>query len=112
VYLFSNSQAYDDEQMVDLVRLWNWTEHLGLRLVGLEPAARGSRGEVTQVRPVPGFHASGHAGQAELVQLVRDVRPGLLIPIHTEAPQLWADLLRDVDVRIQCPTYAVPIYIP
>jgi ribonuclease J len=112
VYLFSNSQAYDDEQMVDLVRLWNWTEHLGLKLVGLEPAARGSRGEVTQVRPVSGFHASGHAGQAELVQLVRDVRPRLLIPIHTEAPQLWADLLRDVeDVKIQCPTYAAPISI-
>jgi ribonuclease J len=109
VYLFSNSQAYDDEQMVDLVRLWNWTEHLGLRLVGLEPTVRGPRGEVTQVKPVPGFHASGHAGQEELVRLVRDVRPGLLIPIHTEAPGMWADLLRGVDVRIECPTYAVPI---
>ena len=111
VYLFSNSQAYDDEQMVDLVRLWNWTQHLGLTLVGLEPAARGPRGEVTQVNPVAGFHASGHAGQEELVQLVRDVRPRLLIPIHTEAPQLWAGLLRGLDVRIQCPEYALPISI-
>jgi len=109
VYLFSNSQAYDDEQMVDLVRLWNWTEHLGLRLVGLEPAAWGARGEVTQVKPVPGFHASGHAGREELVQLVRDVHPRLLIPIHTEAPQMWADLLRGADVPVECPTYAVPI---
>jgi ribonuclease J len=111
VYLFSNSQAYDEEQMVDLVRLWNWTEHLGLKLVGLEPSARGPRGEVTQVRPVPGFHASGHAGQEELVRLVRDVRPGLLIPIHTEAPQLWADLLGGAGVRIESPTYAKPIHL-
>ncbi len=91
--------------------LWNWTEHLGLRLVGLEPSARGSRGEVTQVKPVPGFHASGHAGQEELVRLVRDVRPGLLIPIHTEAPQLWADLLSGAGVRIESPTYAKPIHL-
>jgi ribonuclease J len=111
VYLFSNSQAYDDEQMVDLVRLWNWTEHLGLSLVGLQPAARGLRGEVTQVVPVPGFHASGHAGQAELVQFVRDVCPRLLIPIHTEVPHMWADLLRGMDMQIQCPTYAVRINI-
>jgi len=111
VYLFSNSQAYDDEQMVDLVRLWNWTNHLGLTLIGLQPAEKGPRGEVTQVRPVPGFHASGHAGQEELLQLVRDVRPRLLIPIHTEVPQLWAGLLHGVDVQIEVPTYAVPIKI-
>jgi ribonuclease J len=109
IYLFSNSQAYDEEQMVDLVRLWNWTEHLGLKLVGLEPAARGSRGEVTQVRPVPGFHASGHAGREELVQFVRDVRPKVLIPIHTEAARLWPELLRGVEVKIQYPSYAMPL---
>jgi hypothetical protein len=29
VYIFSNSQAYDEEQKVDLVRLWDWTQRLG-----------------------------------------------------------------------------------
>ncbi len=109
IYLFSNSQAYDEEQMVDLVRLWNWTQHLGLKLIGLEPAAKGARGEVTQVTPVSGFHASGHAGQGELVQLVRDVRPKVLIPIHTEVPRLWPELLRGVEVEIRYPTYATAL---
>jgi ribonuclease J len=93
--------------MVDLVRLWNWTEHLGLKLIGLEPAGRGARGEVTQVNPVPGFHASGHAGQEELVQFVRDVRPKVLIPIHTEAPRLWPELLHGM-IRDPHPVYATP----
>jgi ribonuclease J len=109
IYLFSNSQAYDEEQMVDLVRLWNWTEHLGLKLIGLEPAGRGARGEVTQVNPVPGFHASGHAGQEELVQFVRDVRPKVLIPIHTEVPRLWPELLHGMDVEIRYPVYATSL---
>ena len=111
IYLFSNSQAYDEEQMVDLVRLWTWTEHLGLRLVGLEVSARGRRGEVTQVTPVPGFHASGHAGQAELVRLVQDVRPKVLVPIHTEAPHLWSELLRAMEIQIQVPAYAQALSI-
>lgn len=109
IYLFSNSQAYDEEQMVDLVRLWNWTEHLGLRLVGLEASGRGPRGEVTEVTPVPGFHASGHAGQAELVQMVRDVRPRLMIPIHTEDPRQWHELLGADAPTIHVPSYAQPI---
>ncbi len=111
IYLFSNSQAYDEEQMVDLVRLWTWTEHLGLRLVGLEVSARGQRGEVMQVTPVAGYHASGHAGQAELVRLVKDVRPKMLVPIHTEAPHLWSQLLQGTGIPIQVPSYAQPIVI-
>lgn len=35
VYIFSNSPAFDDEQQVDLVRLWSWTQHLGSTLIGL-----------------------------------------------------------------------------
>jgi ribonuclease J len=109
IYLFSNSQAYDEEQMVDLVRLWNWAEHLGLRLVGLEASGRGPRGEVTKVTPVPGYHASGHAGQAELVQMVREVKPRLLVPIHTEDPRQWLELLGADAPTIHVPAYAQSI---
>jgi ribonuclease J len=109
IYLFSNSQAYDEEQMVDLVRLWHWAEHLGLRLVGLEASGRGWRGEVTRVTPVPGYHASGHAGQRELVQLVREVKPRMLVPIHTEDAQKWSGLLGAGAPPIHVPAYAQPI---
>jgi ribonuclease J len=109
IYLFSNSQAYDEEQMVDLVRLWNWAEHLGLRLVGLEASGRGPRGEVTKVTPVPGYHASGHAGQAELVQMVREVKPRLMVPIHTEDPRQWLELLGTAAPPIHVPKYAQAI---
>jgi ribonuclease J len=108
-YLFSNSQAYDDEQMVDLVRLWHWAEHLGLRLVGLEASGRGPRGEVTRVTPVPGYHASGHAGQAELVGLVKEVKPLLMVPIHTEDPRQWLGLLGPDAPPIHLPAYAQSI---
>ncbi len=92
-YIFSNSRAYDDEQMVDLVRLWNWTAHLGLELIGLKPVTRADRGKPVELVPDPGYHASGHAGAGDLAELVRRVQPRRLIPVHTEMPGAWARLL-------------------
>lgn len=102
-YIFSNSRAYDDEQMVDLVRLWNWTEHLGLELIGLTPRSKGARGEVVELVPAPGYHASGHAGTKDLTELVRQARPRTLIPIHTERPEAWTSLLDRTGINIMLP---------
>ncbi len=109
-YVFSNSQAYDDEQMVDLVRLWNWTDHLGLTLEGLQPH-RDAGGTVVRVTPVEGFHASGHAAAAELAEFVRRVRPQRLIAIHTDNASAWQGLLRGSSTRLEIPEYAVPIQL-
>ncbi len=107
VYLFSNSRAYDDEQQVDLMRLLHWTEYLGLELAGLK-AVRDVRGAEVLV-PEPGYHASGHAGQEDLVEFVRRARPETLVPIHSEAPQRWQSLLKGTGIRIQPPELGVPL---
>lgn len=108
-YIFSNSQAYDEEQRADLVRLWNWTQRLGLELVGLAPCRRDDRNRVTEVEPVPGYHASGHAAQPDMLEFVRRARPKTLIPIHTEAAPLWHELLRGSGIEVIEPRYAEPI---
>jgi len=84
VYIYSNSQAYDDEQRVDLVRLWNWIRHFGMEPVGLALARRDRMGRPTRVETVPGYHASGHASGPELLEAVTAIRPRYLIPVHTE----------------------------
>ncbi|MCJ7831334.1 MAG: hypothetical protein MUP86_02265 [Dehalococcoidia bacterium] len=112
IYIFSNSPAYDDEQKVDLVRLWNWTQHLGMQMIGLRPNAHAASGEVTEVVADPGYHASGHAGSDELIEFVRRVRPKTLIPIHTETPEGWGDPLAGTGIRIVLPEYATPIALP
>lgn len=109
LYLFSNSQAYDDEQTVDLARLWNWANFLGLRVVGLEPPAR-KRGKLS-VRQTPGYHASGHAPEEDLVTFVKAVRPKILIPIHTEAPGRWQELLHGTGIRVRLPQVGQPLVL-
>ncbi len=107
-YIFSNSAAYDEEAGADLVRLWNWTQNLGFKLVGLEPD-RTSRGKVLSLKSQAGYHASGHAGQDDLVQFVRTAHPKTLVPIHTDAASKWNTLLRGSGISIHRPKYGVPI---
>jgi ribonuclease J len=92
VYLYSNSRAYDEEQGVDLQRLRNWVQHVGLRMEG-DPDDPGH---------VP-LHASGHASGPQLRDFVQRVHPRMLIPIHTEHPEWWLDALAETDITVARP---------
>ena len=60
-------------------RLRNWVARFGLELIGDpdidEPEHRG-------------FHAGGHAPQEDIYRLMEIINPKLLIPIHTQYPDL------------------------
>ncbi|MGQ9628117.1 MAG: MBL fold metallo-hydrolase [Anaerolineae bacterium] len=92
IYLYSNSRAYDDEQAADLERLRNWVKHMGLQLYG-DP----DKPETTPL------HASGHASGEELVEMVKKVKPQILIPIHTESPELWIKELHSTGIEVHIP---------
>ncbi len=90
VYLYANSRAYDEEQAVDLQRLRNWIRHLGMTMYGDPDDPH-----------TPRLHTSGHAYPQDLVDFVRQVRPRVLVPIHTEQPRLWVDLLKGTGIQIR-----------
>jgi ribonuclease J len=102
IYIFSNSPAYDDEQQSDLVRLWNWVQHLGLTLVGLEPR-RDAGGRIVAMDVQRGYHASGHAGGDELREFVRRIAARTLIPIHTQASHLWPHMVAGQSIEVVTP---------
>lgn len=89
-YIYSSSEAYSEEQRLDLHRLRNWLAHLGMRFVG-DPDGGDE-----------GFHSSGHASGPDLLDFVRMVNPRILVTVHTEQPDYFVDGLRGepIDVRI------------
>jgi ribonuclease J len=99
-YLFSNSRAYDDEQAADLDRLSAWMNWMGLDLFG-DPD------DPNAVR----LHASGHANGSRLVNLVRSVQPGVLIPVHTQDPRWWQAALQGSNIRLRAPTLGKAIQL-
>lgn len=88
-YLYSNSRAYDEEQMVDLQRLRNWITHLGLTLIG-DPDGPSEHL----------LHVSGHAYPDDLVAFVQAVRPRYLVPIHTEHAHVWREALKGTGIDV------------
>lgn len=88
LYLYSSSRAYDDEQEIDMRRLHCWVEHFQMRFAGDPEAGQG-------------LHASGHASGPELLKMIREVSPKMLIPIHTEKPEyFWQNLQGSgIDIR-------------
>ena len=74
VYIYSSSEAYNEEMMIDHNRVKNWIDFFGMELYGA----------LGEDRERSGFHASGHIHGPGLVELVETINPQVLIPVHTE----------------------------
>jgi len=93
-YIYSSSEAFNEEMHIDLERLRSWVNHFGLKLVG-DPGARGGSGKD------PGFHSSGHIHGPGIVEMVETIKPRYLIPVHTEDRSWFERKFRDkVDLVI------------
>ena len=80
-YIYSSSEAYSEEQVVDFRRLWHWLEMFHFKIKGFW--MEGKKGE-----EVPRFdhdyHASGHASVEDLERLIEVIAPKRVMPVHTE----------------------------
>jgi ribonuclease J len=72
-YIYSSSEAYNEEQLFDQVRLGNWLRHFGMTPVGGLPGAEEGP-----------FHASGHIDGPGMEWLIETVAPQKIIPVHTQ----------------------------
>lgn len=69
-YIRSLTEPHDEEDLIDLQRVEEW-----LKLFHLFPYYK--------------IHASGHLSGTELKQMIQQINPAFLIPIHTEHPELF-----------------------
>ncbi len=76
-FIHSKSEPFQEDDIEDTI-LRNW-----LRSFGLEHHQ---------------LHASGHASRAELEQMVKELKPGKVIPIHTEHPEMFLGLSKEVEL--------------
>lgn len=72
-YIYSASEAHNEEQRVDQERLANWLDRFNLTAVGGLPG--GEKGP---------FHASGHIDGAGMEWVIGTIAPERLMPVHTQ----------------------------
>jgi ribonuclease J len=90
-YILSSSEPFNEEMELDLDRLHRWLDELGMVQYHV--------------------HVSGHALPQDLEQLVKDVSPGKLVPMHTEHPDLFRKFVAGGATTTQLPVAGTAIEI-
>ncbi len=76
-YIYSTSEAYTEEQEIDIKRLFNWLNFLNLKIYGIE---------IKEDKPyfLGDYHSSGHASFDDIVWMINEINPEFIVPVHTE----------------------------
>jgi ribonuclease J len=99
LYIYSSSEAHNEEQEMDFRRLHNWLDHFHMSRMGLP--REDLEWEIPESER--GLHASGHASGPELIGLIGHIAPRVLIPIHTENPQYFVQGLEGSGIQFHVP---------
>lgn len=100
LYVYSSSEPHDEEQEIDFRRLHNWLRHFEMHGFGLPVETSGSWQIPEEER---GLHASGHACGGDLLSLVSEINPEVLIPIHSEDAGFYARNLGESQIEVMLP---------
>ena len=82
-YILSGSEPFNEEMEIDFEKLLNWLRHYGL--------------------PQYHIHVSGHVMPLELRDIIREIAPKKVFPIHTEDPGLFARFCRSLESEFIVP---------
>ena len=72
VYIHSLSEPFNEEMEISFERMMNWLNFFNLKFVQA--------------------HCSGHINGYDLKEMIKEIKPKVLYPIHTEKPHLFEDL--------------------
>jgi ribonuclease J len=100
LYVFSSSEPHDEEQEIDFRRLHEWLKHFGIKPFGLPVE---SNGDWRVPEEEKGLHASGHACGTDLLRIAREIKPRMLIPVHSEKPGFYAEKLAGGGIEVRVP---------
>ncbi len=87
-YIYSSSEAHNEEQVIDQTRLANWISHFGLRAVGGLPGAEEGP-----------YHASGHIDGPGMEWLIDTINPERIVPVHSQKRSWFEERWPEKTVR-------------
>ncbi len=87
IYLLSASEPFNEESEISFDKLLNWLALSGLAMYSA--------------------HCSGHIHPIELGKTLEEMQPKLVMPIHTEAPELFQRFIKPSGILVKVPEPAV-----
>ncbi|MFX0186098.1 MAG: MBL fold metallo-hydrolase [Candidatus Hodarchaeota archaeon] len=87
-YVYSSSEAFEEESEYDFIRLSKWIEAFNFKIYGYEILEQEGREKPNFIK---GYHASGHVSQNEIRWAIETIDPDVIIPVHTDNPVWFRD---------------------
>ena len=97
-FIRAQCEPFSDEMELDEERLINWLDAFGISYILSEtplPAGCSNPGCSKLKRRIDRSHVSGHASRPELLELISKINPRMVIPIHTERPEAFEELVNE-----------------
>ncbi len=92
-YIYSSSEAFDEETELDFVRFNNWLEYFGFKIHGFKIVEVKGR---LQPSFTKGYHASGHVDRESIRWTIDTIDPDVVIPVHTNNPGWFVENFENV----------------
>jgi len=74
IFVHSLTEPFNEEMAIDFNRMKSWLNRFKM--------------------PIKHAHASGHANGKQLKQIIEEVKPKRLFPIHTDKPELFKKITK------------------
>jgi len=92
-YVKCMCEPFNDEMQVDENKLINWLSHFD---IGFDETL-----DKDGNRMIERSHVSGHASRPELKGMIKKLNPDHIIPVHTENPDEFKNIAKEVDHDIE-----------
>jgi ribonuclease J len=86
MYIRSVTEPFDEEMEIDHRKAMNWLRHFNLNCHQM--------------------HASGHASGPEIIDMIREIRPETVYPVHTQHKEMFKEL-EDDEIKVVYPKLSV-----
>jgi ribonuclease J len=87
IYIKSKTEPFNDEMELDKERELKWLNHFNIKVH-------------------EGYHASGHACGPEIMEMIREINPESVYPIHTEKKEKF-DVLKADGINVLNPKLSI-----
>lgn len=103
-FIRAQCEPFSDEMELDEERLINWLDAFGIGYsLGETPLPLGcSNPSCFKLKKrIERSHVSGHASRPELQELISKINPRIVIPVHTERPGAFEELVKAMGKEIR-----------
>jgi len=100
VFIKAQCEPFSEEMELNEERLINWLVKFGISYIPCPPAVPAGCGNPGCDRlheRLDRAHASGHASRPELKELIKLIKPKILIPVHTEDAKEFAAIVKELE---------------